>query len=179
MVKNQYRTLDWKAFARRSFGLAERNRIPRSINLTALADTFKLPENKPEVSFMLPDSWSLSETGSGLQVASVDGEIYLTLAFFDAASVGVVAEAARTFLDKQGVTVEDKPKSEGDSTVNDMPVNHSIFKGTDKDGPCEISISVVSIAAGKGLMITSWGSTDAADKNKESLDKIINSITKI
>jgi hypothetical protein len=150
-----------------------------SINLTALADTFKLPENQPEVSFILPDSWKLSEIGSGLQAASVDGEIYMTLAFFDAASAGVVAEANRTFLDKQGVTVEDKPKSEGDSTVNDMVVNHSIFKGTDKDGSCEISISVVSVAPGKGLMITYWISTDGADKNKESLDKIINSVTKI
>ena len=150
-----------------------------SVNLTALADTFKLPENTPEVSFILPDSWNSSEAGSGLQAVTVDGEISMTMAFFDPANVGVVAEANRIFLDKQGVTVEDKPKSEGDSTENDMTINHSIFKGTDKEGPCEISISVVSVAPGKGLMITFWGSTEAADKNKESLDKIINSITKI
>jgi hypothetical protein len=109
----------------------------------------------------------------------VDGEIYVTLAFFDAETGGAAAVATKTFLDKEGVTVEDKPKSEETSTVNDMAINQSIHKGTDKDGPCEISISVVSVAPGTGLMITSRGSTDAADKNKESVDKIINNITKI
>ena len=90
-----------------------------------------------------------------------------------------VVEANMTFLDQQGVTVEKKPKSEGDSTLNDMTIRHMSYQGTDKDGPCEVSISFVSVAPGKGLMITYWGSADAADKHKESLEKILNSVTKI
>lgn len=150
-----------------------------SVNLTALADTFKLPANKPVVSFILPDSWNPTETESGLQAASVDGEIYLALEFFDADSMNDVVEANMTFLDQQGVTVEKKPKSEGDSTLNDMTIRHMSYQGTDKDGPCEVSISFVSVAPGKGLMITYWGSADAADKHKESLETILNSVTKI
>jgi hypothetical protein len=150
-----------------------------SVSLTALADTFKLPENKPVVSFILPDSWKPTETESGLQAASVDGEIYLALEFFDADSMKDVVDANMTFLDTQGVTVDKTPKSEGDSTLNDMAISHMSYRGTDKDGPCEVSLSFVSVAPGKGLMITYWGSTDAADKHKESLEKILNSITKI
>ena len=75
--------------------------------------------------------------------------------------------------------MEKKPKSEGDSTINDMAITHTSYNGTDKDGPCEVSLSFLTVAPGKGLMITYWGSPDAADKHKASLEKILNSITKI
>ncbi len=150
-----------------------------SFSLTALADTFKLPENKPIVSFVLPDSWKPTETDTGLQAVSVDGEIYLALEFIDADSVNDVVDDSVSFLEKQGVTVDKAPKSQGDSTLNNMAISHTSYKATDKDGPCEVSLSFLTVAPGKGLMITYWGSTDAADKHKESLEKILNSITKM
>ena len=150
-----------------------------SLSISAFADTFKLPENKPVVSFVLPDSWNPTGTDAGLQAVSVDGEIYLALEYIDADSVDDLVDENVSFLEKQGVTLEKSPKSEGDSTINDMAISHKSYKGMDKDGPCEVSMSFLTVAAGKGLMITYWGSTDAADKHKESLEKILNSISKI
>jgi hypothetical protein len=143
------------------------------------AETFKLPERTPVVSFVLPDSWKPTETDSGLEAVSVDGEIYMSVEFVDSDSIKDVIDGALSFLDKQGVKVEDKAKSEGDSTINDMSISHMSYNGTDKDGPCEVSLSFLTVAPGKGLMITYWGSPDAADKHKESLEKILDSITKI
>jgi len=139
-------------------------------SLSAFADTFKLPENKPIVSFLLPDSWKPTETDAGLEAISVDGEIYIAVEY--------VIDSSVSYLEKQGVKVETK-KSEGDSTINDMSISHLSYNGTDKDGPCEVSLSFLTVAPGKGLMITYWGSADAADKHKDSLEKILNSITKI
>ena len=150
-----------------------------SWSLSAFAETFKLPENKPVVSFVLPDSWKPTETDSGLEALSVDGEIYIAIEFVDADSVKDVIDSAFSFLDHHGVKIEDKPKSTGDSTINDLPISHMSYNGTDKDGPCEISLSFLTVTPGKGLMITYWGSKDAADKHKESLEKILDSITKI
>jgi len=147
-------------------------------SLSAFADTFKLPENKPIVSFLLPDSWKPTETDAGLEAISVDGEIYIAVEFVDADSVNDVIDSSVSYLEKQGVKVETK-KSEGDSTINDMSISHLSYNGTDKDGPCEVSLSFLTVAPGKGLMITYWGSADAADKHKDSLEKILNSITKI
>ena len=110
-----------------------------SLSISAFADTFKLPENKPVVSFVLPDSWNPTETVAGLQAVSVDGEIYLALEYFDADSVNDVVDENVSFLEKQGVTLEKSPKSEGDSTINDMAISHKSYKGMDKDGPCEVS----------------------------------------
>lgn len=150
-----------------------------SLSLSAFADTFKLPENKPIVSFLLPDSWKPTETDAGLEAVSVDGEIYLAVEFVDTDSVQDVIDSNLSYLDKQGVKVEKKPKSEGDSTINEMSISHLSYNATDKDGPCEVSLSFLTVAPGKGLMITYWGSTDAADKHKDSLEKILSSITKI
>ena len=110
---------------------------------------------------------------------SVDGEIYISVEFVDSDSIKDVIDGTLSFLNKQGVKVEDKAKSEGDSTINDLSISHMSYNGTDKDGPCEVSLSFLTVAPGKGLMITYWGSPDAADKHKESLEKILDSITKI
>jgi hypothetical protein len=150
-----------------------------SLSLSAIADTFKLPENKPIVSFLLPDSWKPTETDAGLEAVSVDGEIYLAVEFVDADSVSDVIDSNLSYLEKQGVKVEKKPKSQGDSKINEMDISHMSYDGTDKDGACEVSLSFLTVSPGKGLMITYWGSTDAADKHKDSLEKILNSITKI
>jgi hypothetical protein len=150
-----------------------------SWGLSAFAESFKLPENKPIVSFVLPDSWKPTETDAGLQAVSVDGEIYIAIEFVDADSVSDMIDDTLGFLDEQGVSVEKKPKSEGDSTIKDMSVSHISYNGTDKDGPCEVSLSFLTVTPGKGLMISYWGSQNAADKHKESLEKILESITKI
>ena len=145
----------------------------------AFAETFQLPEQKPVVAFNLPDSWKPSETDAGLEAASVDGEVYISIEYIDADSANDVIDSAISFLDKQGVKVDKTPKSKGDSTINDMPISHTSYNGTDKDGPCEVSLSFVTVAPGKGLMITYWGSQEAANKHQESLVKILDSIKKI
>ena len=114
-----------------------------------------------------------------MEAQSVDGEIYLAVEFVDTDSLNDVIDSNLSYLVTQGVAVEKKPKSEGDSTINDMAITHTSYNGTDKDGPCEVSLSFLTVAPGKGLMITYWGSPDAADKHKASLEKILNSITKI
>jgi hypothetical protein len=150
-----------------------------SLSLSAFAETFKLPEHKPIVSFVLPDSWKPTETDAGLEAVSVDGEIYIAVEFVDTDSVNDTIDGTLSFLDDHGVKVEKKAKSSGDSTIKEMSISHVSYNGTDKDGPCEVSLSFLTVAPGKGLMITYWGSTDAADKHKESLEKILDSLTKI
>jgi hypothetical protein len=46
------------------------------------------------VSFSLPDSWKPSQTDAGLEAASVDGEIYLSIEYIDADSVNDVIDGA-------------------------------------------------------------------------------------
>src|SRR3984893_4803090 len=108
--------------------------------LSAFADTYKLPKNKRFFFFVLPDSWNPTETDAGLQAVSVDGEIYLALEYIDADSVDDVVDENVSFLEKQGVTVEKSPKSEGDSTINDMAISHKSYKGIEKDEPGEVAM---------------------------------------
>jgi hypothetical protein len=45
------------------------------LSLSAFADTFKLPENKPIVSFVLPESWKPTGNRHRLEAVSVDGDL--------------------------------------------------------------------------------------------------------
>src|SRR5246127_2815493 len=110
----------------------------------ALAETFQLPQQNPIVSFILPDSWKPTETDAGLEAVSVDGEIYLALEFVDADSVDDVIEGNLSYLEQQGVKVGKEPKDKGDSSINEMSVTHLSFNGTDKEGPCEVSLSFLT-----------------------------------
>jgi hypothetical protein len=146
---------------------------------SAVAETFKLPEEKPIASFVLPDSWKPSKTDAGIEAASVDGEIYISVEYIDADSVNDVIDSTMAFLTKQGVKVDDKSPTTGDSTLNGMKISHLAYKATDKDGPCEVSLSFLSVVEGKALVITYWGSSEASDKHKDSLEKIVGSFEKI
>jgi hypothetical protein len=146
---------------------------------SAVAETFQLPEEKPIASFVVPDSWKPSKTDAGIEAGSVDGEIYISIEYIDADSVNDVIDSTLSFLSKQGVKVEDKSASSGDSTLNGMKISHLAYKGTDKDGPCEVSLSFLTVIEGKALVITYWGSAEAADKHKDSLEKIVGSFAKI
>lgn len=147
--------------------------------LSAFADTFKLPESKPVISFVLPDSWNPTATAAGLEAVSVDNEIYLAVEFVDEDSIKDVFESDRSFLKDQGVTIEEKQQAEPDTMINKMPVMHKNFNGTDKEGPCDVSLSIIEVAQGQALVIMYWGSPNAAEKHKDSLEKIMNSMTKI
>lgn len=152
--------------------------LSSALATAAFAETFKLPERHPAASFMVPDSWKPSETDAGIEAASADGEIYLSIEFADADNMNDLIDSTFAFLDKQGVKVEGKSLNKGESTLNGMSVTHMNYKAKDKDGTCEVAISFLALDDGKVLVITYWGATDAADKHKESLDKILGSIQK-
>ena len=76
------------------------------LSFSAFADTFKLPENKPVVSFALPDSWKPTETDAGMEARSVDGEIYLAVEFVDTDHVEVLRSSAACGYRLRSVTFD-------------------------------------------------------------------------
>ena len=89
---------------------------------------------KPIVSFVLPESWKPTETDTGLEAVSVDGEIYLALEFVDADSVDDVIDSNLKYLEQQGVKVEKEPKDKRDSTLMRWPSVTRATTGPTKKG---------------------------------------------
>ncbi len=62
------------------------------------------------------------------------------------------------FLKKQGVTVDDKTAQTKESKLKDMDVVYTKWDGKDEDGACHVTLSIVAIAKGKGLLVIYWAS---------------------
>ncbi len=144
----------------------------------AYAKRFELPEANPAAVVVIPDTWKPSETDTGLEATSPDGESYIAA---DTATMKGIEGLVRDdveFLRKQGVTIDPSTQQKRDSTINGMSISLFRWSGTDKDGPTLVTLGVVGVTDNLVLLLTSWSSPAGEKANEGDLTAILQSITK-
>lgn len=74
------------------------------------AGDFKLPDNNPVASFTIPALWKPSEYEDGIEAASDDDSVYITVEAADLSSTSAVEDAMKqslAYLRKKGVEVDE------------------------------------------------------------------------
>lgn len=142
----------------------------------ALAKTFKVPDEESFASITIPDDWKSKEIDKGVESESPDSEVYFAVEASDAQGLEKTIEEAVEFLKEKGVTVDLKTQKQTEGKINGMDVIELDWKGTDKEGPAEISLSVVAVKSDKALLITYWASPEGTQKHIKALGEIINSV---
>lgn len=138
--------------------------------------TFKLPDEDSFASITIPDDWKSKEIDSGVESQSGDGEVYFYVEATDAKGVGKQIEEAVKYLQEQGVTVDEKSMKQSEGKINGMDVAEVDWKGKDKEGDAEISLSIVEITKEKGLLVVYWASPEGTKKHIKALGEIANSV---
>ena len=141
--------------------------------------TFKLPAEESIASITIPDDWKSKEIDDGVEAQSADDEVYFYVEATDAKGVEKSIEEAVKYLQGQGVTVDDKTMKQSDGKINGMEVMEVDWKGKDKDGATEISLSIVVVTKDKGLLVVYWASPEGTKKHMKTLGEIANSIKAI
>ena len=90
----------------------------------------------------------------------------------DAKGLEKQIEEAVEYLKGQGVTVDEKSMKQSEGKLNGMEVFEIDWKGTDKDGATEISLSVVAVTKEKGLLLVYWASPEGTKKHIKTLGEI-------
>ncbi|MGG6896818.1 MULTISPECIES: histidine kinase [Rhizobium] len=145
--------------------------------MLANAKTLAFPSDAPVASVTVPDSWKPKETESGIDANSPDSAIYFALDVASGDNVEKVVGDAISFLDKNGVKVDDSTRKDDDSNeVNGMKLSILNWQGTDENGAVNINLGVLSPAPNKILVLTYWGSKEDQDKHKQEVLDIIGSI---
>ena len=142
----------------------------------SFAKTYKLPEEESFASITIPDDWKSKEIDSGVEAQSADDEVYFYVEATDAKGLDKAIVEAVEYLSGQGVTVDDKSMKRGEGKINGMDVMEVDWKGTDKEGATEISLSVVGVTKEKALLIVYWASPEGAKKHIKTLGEIANSV---
>jgi hypothetical protein len=145
---------------------------------SALADTHKLPEEKPIASIAIPDAWETDEIDNGIEATSDDGEVYLAVEKTEAGKVGDALDQAMKYLKSKGVTVTDSSMKQTEAKLNGMDTVDISWDGKDEEGPAKISLTVVSVTEKEGLLLIYWASPEGEKKHQEELSAIAKSIKK-
>ena len=142
----------------------------------AFGKTFKIPEEKAFASITIPDDWQSKEIDSGVESQSADNEVYFAVEATDAKGMDKAIEDAVKYLQDQGVTVDDKSMKQTEGKVNGMDGIDVSWKGKDKEGDAEISLTILAASKEKILLITYWASPEGTKKHDKELGAILHSV---
>jgi len=145
----------------------------------SFAKTFKVPEEGAFASITIPDDWKSKEIDNGVESQSADDEVYFAVEATDAKGMDKAIEEAVTYLHEQGVTVDDKSMKQREGKVNGMDAVDVTWKGKDKEGDADISLTILAAKKEKVLLITYWASPEGTKKHDKELGAILNSLKPI
>ncbi|MGO4869767.1 MAG: hypothetical protein ACLPGW_04030 [Roseiarcus sp.] len=144
---------------------------------TAGAGTFPIPADDPIATVSIPNSWGPKTYDGGVEATSEDGAIYVALEEVAADDVKSATEEGLKFFIKSGVEINFDAGKTNDTKINGLDAFDMAFTGKDKDGPANVSLTLVKTnAKGKFLMLYYWGSPDGEKANAADLAKISDSI---
>jgi hypothetical protein len=142
----------------------------------ASADTFAIPSKNPVATVTFPSSWTVEPFDEGVEAESKDGTLYIAIEAHDPVDIRAAVTETIEYLEEHKVTVDPNSERKEDFKIGDLPASEFSWTGKDEAGPANISLTVVGLPSGKVLLITYWGTPEAADKHQDALAKIVGSI---
>jgi len=140
------------------------------------AKTFELGDDKPVATIMIPDSWSPEEIDNGVQGTSKDGETYVAAEVVEAKNINAAVDDGLKYFQKNGVKIDPATLEKKELKINGFDAVALQGKGTDKDGPTHVSLTLVIVSGENILLLTYWGTATGEESNGRDLDKIASSI---
>jgi hypothetical protein len=150
--------------------------IMLTVPVVGHAKTFKLGDDKPVATIMIPDSWSPEEIDNGVQGTSKDGETYVAAEVVDAKNLNAAVDDGLKYFQKNGVKIDPATLEKKEEKISGFDAVALQGKGTDKDGPTHVSLTLVVINGEKIVLLTYWGTATGEESNGSDLNKIASSI---
>jgi hypothetical protein len=143
----------------------------------AAAKTFPIPADDPIATVNIPDSWNPEPYEGGVEATSQDNKIYVAIEQVAADDVKSATEEGIKFFIKNGVEIDPNSMKTKQTKINNLDAFDLTFTGKDKDGPANISLTLVATnASGKFLLLYYWGSPEGEKANGPDLKTISDSI---
>lgn len=143
---------------------------------SAFAGTHKIPKGDAIATVTVPDKWKTEAEDDSLDIVSDDEEVYINIEALDYESVEGAVKEAMGYLQKNKVKVDPATAKKQAGEANGMKFENVDFDGTDEDGPCKISITVLGVTPKKALVLLYWASPEAEKKHEKELSAIQASI---
>jgi hypothetical protein len=141
------------------------------------AKEFKLPNDEFAIASVdIPKSWKPEAVEHGVEAQTEDASFYISIvAAGTDKGVNADIEATKDMLKEHKVKIDESTQKTGKGKTNGFDTESVTIKGKDEDGPCTITILLVSIKD-KVLVITYWFTDADLDKHMKEVEAIQNSL---
>lgn len=139
-----------------------------------LADTLKIPEDKPVASITFPEGWKAVLGGEGITASSDDGEVLLDVITTNPALLGASIDKAFALLH---VKPEIDTWKDAKSTMNGMNViKHTLDAKDSKGTVIKLTLTGVEVTKEKGVLLIQRGTEEGQKEHEAEVATIMESI---
>jgi hypothetical protein len=141
------------------------------------AKDFKLPNADFAIaSINIPGSWKPEAVDNGVEAQSADDSFYLSVvAAGTEKGVQADLDATKDMLKEHKVKIDESTQKTGKGNVNGFPTESVTIKGKDEEGPCTVTILLVSIKD-KVVIFTYWFNDSELSKHEKEVMAIQESL---
>lgn len=148
-----------------------------SLVTPALADTLKIPEDKPVASITFPEGWKAVLGGEGITASSEDGEVLIDVITTNPAILGASIDKAFALLH---VKPEIDTWKDAKSTMNGMNViKHTLDAKDSKDNVVKLTLTGVEVTKDKGVLVIQRGTAEGQKEHEAEVTAIMESIVAV
>ena len=146
-----------------------------SLAAPALADTLKIPADKPVASITFPEGWKATVTGDAITASSEDGTVLINVITTRPDMLGPSNDKAFALLK---VKPDFDSYKDSKTTLNGMNVVLvTVDARDDSGGTMKLTLTGVEVTKDKGVMVILRG--EGVAKHQEEITAIMNSIAAV
>jgi len=145
-----------------------------SLTTPALADTLKIPADKPVASITFPEGWKASVNGDTITASSEEGDVLIDVIITRPDMLGPSNDKAFAMLK---VKPDFDSYKDSKSTLNGMNVVTVTVDGKGDSGAMKLTLTSVETTKDKGVMVILRG--EGVADNQEDITAIMNSIAAV
>lgn len=148
-----------------------------SIVTPALADTLKIPEDKPVASITFPEGWKAAVTDEGISASSEDGAVFIDIITTNPAILGAAIDKAFALLH---VKPEIDTWKDIKSTTNGMNVvQHTLDAKDEKGNVVKLTLTGVEVTKEKGVLVILRAAAESQKEHEAEVTAIMESIAAV
>jgi hypothetical protein len=148
-----------------------------SLTAPALADTLKIPADKPVASVTFPEVWKAAVTGEAITASSDDTGVLIDIIITNPAILGASIDKAFALLH---VKPEIDTWKDVKSTMNGMNViKHTLDAKDDKGNVVKLTLTGVEVTKEKGVLVIQRGTAEGQSEHEAEVTAIMESIAAV
>ena len=143
---------------------------------SAYAKSYSIGDSRPVATVTIPDAWEVETIEDGIEATSADEGVTVTVEAVQIKDVETATREGIKYFAESGVKIDPSTQTQKEMTMSGKPAVDISWKGTDSDGPTNVSLTFVILSEKDSVLLYLWGDDKSIVQNAAALQAISESI---